>query len=62
MQCSVGYCLSPQDSNEAEDLLKKANLALFHAESQNIPSVKYEIGMQAHGRHLLAVEKEIRRG
>lgn len=62
LQCSVGYCLSPQDSNEAEDLLKKANLALFHAESQNIPSVKYEIGMQAHGRHLLAVEKEIRRG
>ena len=62
LQCSVGYCLSPQDSTEAEDLLKKANLALFHAESQNIPSVKYEIGMQAHGRHLLAVEKEIRRG
>ena len=62
LQCSVGYCLSPQDSSEAEDLLKKANLALFHAESQNIPSVKYEIGMQAHGRHLLAVEKEIRQG
>ena len=62
LQCSVGYCLSPQDSTEAEDLLKKANLALFHAESQNIPSVKYEVGMQAHGRHLLAVEKEIRRG
>ncbi|GAA6203823.1 bifunctional diguanylate cyclase/phosphodiesterase [Thalassotalea sp. SU-HH00458] len=62
LQCSVGYCLSPQDSSEAEDLLKKANLALFHAESQNIPSVKYESGMQSHGRHLLAVEKEIRQG
>ena len=62
LQCSVGYCLSPQDGNEAEDLLKKANSALFHAESQNIPSVKYESGMQSHGRHLLAVEKEIRKG
>lgn len=62
LQCSVGYCLSPQDSNEAEDLLKKANSALFHAESQKIPSVKYESGMQSHGRHLLAVEKEIRKG
>ncbi len=62
LQCSVGYCLSPQDSSEAEDLLQKANLALFHAESQNIPSVKYINGMQAHGRHLLEAEKEIRRG
>ena len=62
LQCSVGYCLSPQDSIKAEDLLKKANLALFHAESQKIPSAKYETGMQAHGRHLLAVEQEIRQG
>lgn len=62
LQCSIGYCLSPQDSSEAEDLLRKANLALFHAESNNIPSVKYMAGMQAQGRHLLEIEKEIRHG
>jgi diguanylate cyclase (GGDEF)-like protein len=62
IQCSVGYCLSPQNGNDAEDLLQKANLALFQAESNNIPSVKYIAGMQAQGRRLLESEKEIRQG
>jgi len=62
IQCSVGYCLCPQDGSEAEDLLQKANLALFQAESNNIPSVKYIEGMQAQGRQLLESEKEIRHG
>lgn len=60
LQCSVGYCAFPADEGNAHDLLRKANLALYQAESQNIQSVKYESGMQSHGRHLLAMEKEIR--
>jgi len=60
LQCSVGYCVFPADDNSADDLLRKANLALYQAESQNIQSVKYESGMQSHGRYLLAMEKEIR--
>ncbi len=60
LQASVGYCLSPQDGIDAEELLQQANLALFQAESKNLASVKYAAGMQAHGRHLLKVEKEIR--
>ncbi|MBA6232338.1 MULTISPECIES: putative bifunctional diguanylate cyclase/phosphodiesterase [unclassified Colwellia] len=62
LQCSVGYCLYPQDAKLAEDLLQKANLALAQAESQNIATVKYKSGMQSHGRRLLAMEKEIRDG
>jgi len=61
LQCSLGYCDFPADAEHADDLLQKANLALFHAESQNIQTVKFEVGMQSHGRHLLAMEKEIRR-
>lgn len=60
LQCSLGYCEYPSDADNADELLQKSNLALFQAESFNIHSVKYEPGMQAHGRHLLAMEKEIR--
>jgi diguanylate cyclase (GGDEF)-like protein len=60
LQCSVGYCQYPLDADVADELLQKSNLALFQAESNNIQTVKYESGMQSHGRHLLAMEKEIR--
>ena len=60
LQCCIGYCHFPEHGDKAEDLLQNANLALFQAESQNIPSVKYESGMQSHGRYLVAAEKEIR--
>ncbi len=60
LQCSVGYCEFPTDANVADELLQKANLALFQAESNNIQSVKYQAGMQSQGRRLLAMEKEIR--
>ena len=60
LQCSVGYCDYPSDADNADELLQKSNLALFQAESTNMHSVKYETGMQAHGRHLVTVEKEIR--
>jgi diguanylate cyclase len=60
LQCSIGYCDFPADADKADDLLQKANLALFQAETHNIHSVKFEAGMQSHGRHLLAMEKEIR--
>lgn len=60
LQCSIGYCEFPTDADNADELLQKSNLALFQAESLNIRTVKYESGMQSHGRHLMAMEKEIR--
>ncbi|MBA6392073.1 EAL domain-containing protein [Colwellia sp. BRX10-3] len=61
LQCSVGYCDFPSDADNADDLIKKSNLAILQARSHNIHSVKYEYGMQSQGRHLLVMEKEIRR-
>jgi len=60
IQGSIGYSFFPDDANQAEDLLQKANLALHHAETNNIASVAFEDGMQAQGRHLIVMEKQIK--
>lgn len=60
IQGSIGYCFYPDDADKSEDLLQKANLALHHAETNSIPSVAFEEGMQAQGRHLVLMEKELR--
>ena len=60
IQASVGYCFYPDDADNAEELLQKANLALHHAETKGIASVAFEEGMQAQGRHLVLMEKELR--
>ncbi len=60
IQGSIGYCFFPDDAEQAEDLLQKANLALHHAETNNIASVAFEEGMQAQGRHLIEMEKQLR--
>ena len=60
LQANIGYCVAPIDGTDAEVLLHKANLALYRAESTNVPSVKYAVGMQAYGKYLIEVEKEIK--
>lgn len=56
---SLGYAIFPEHGTEAEDLLQKANLALFRAELKLLPSVCYEEGMQEKGRRLLRVREEL---
>ncbi|ALO35902.1 hypothetical protein CMT41_15105 [Colwellia sp. MT41] len=60
IQASIGYCFYPDDADKAEELLQKANLALHHAETNNIATVAFKEGMQAQGRHLLIMEKQLR--
>jgi len=60
IQASLGYCFYPDNADKAEDLLQKANLALHHAETNNIPSVFFSEGMQAQGRRLLIMEKALK--
>lgn len=60
IQASVGFCTFPEDGKNAEDLLQNANLALHHAETNNIPTIAFESGMQAEGRRLLLKEKELK--
>jgi len=59
IQASVGYCTYPNDGQNAEDLLQHANLALHHAETNNIATISFESGMQAEGRRLILREKEL---
>lgn len=60
IQGSVGYCTYPEDGQNAEDLLQRANLALHHAETNNIATIAFESGMQAEGRRLVLREKELK--
>jgi len=60
IQASLGYCFYPDNADRAEDLLQKANLALHHAETNNIASVYFSEGMQAQGRRLLVMEKQLK--
>ena len=61
IHCRLGYSVYPQHSDVAEELLKKSNLALFHASSQQQASVMFAEGMEEQGRHLLVVERELKR-
>jgi diguanylate cyclase (GGDEF)-like protein len=57
---SIGYCFYPDNAINAEDLLQKANLALHHAETNDIATVAFEDGMQAQGRRLLLMKAELK--
>lgn len=59
LQCNVGYCIYPKDGSTAENLMKQANLALFHAKTNKLSSVQYKEGMQSQGRRLVEVERDI---
>jgi diguanylate cyclase (GGDEF)-like protein len=58
---SIGFSVFPEDGREAEDLMQKSNLALFHAETHQLPTMRFTEQMQTSGRQLLKVEKEIQR-
>ena len=60
IQASIGFCTFPSDGEKAEHLLQHANLALHHAETNNMSTVAFELGMQAEGRRLLLKEKELK--
>jgi EAL domain-containing protein (putative c-di-GMP-specific phosphodiesterase class I) len=60
IQSSVGYCFYSADANNAEDLLKKSNLALNHAETNNLASVAFQEGMQVQGQHLQLMKKKLK--
>ena len=62
LQCSIGFCVYPDGENDAEGIMKQANLALFHAKKHKLSTVKYEEGMQSQGRHLVEMEKAICKG
>jgi len=60
IQASIGYTSFPEYGKNAEELLQHANLALHHAETNNLSTIIFESGMQAGGRRLLLKEKELK--
>ncbi len=60
IQISIGYCFYPEHALKAEDLLRKANLALHFAESNHIASVAFEEGVQTEGCYLHLREEELK--
>ncbi len=62
IQASLGYCFYPDNGIAPEELLQHANLALHHAESNQLASCAFVSGMEAQGRRLILVEKSIREG
>ena len=61
IQCRIGYSVYPEHGIEAEDLLQKSHLALFHATNNKVDTVRYIDGMESQGRHLLTAETELRK-
>ena len=61
IQASIGFCTFPNDGDNAEVLLQNANLALHQAETTNVATIAFELGMQAEGKRLLLKEKELKK-
>jgi diguanylate cyclase (GGDEF)-like protein len=60
LQCGIGYCLFPNDGDDAETLLQNAHLALFNTKNQNCSSTQFSAEMETKGRRLAEVETEIK--
>ena len=62
VSASVGIATSPTDGNEAMALLRKADLAMYHAKSSGRNNFQfYSAPMNARARRRLELETEIRR-
>lgn len=60
LQSRVGFSLYPDHGDDAEELLQKSSMALFHKESRELATVVYVDGMQAYEKQLILIEKEFR--
>ena len=58
---SIGICLFPEDANEADDLIKKADVAMYHAKSQGRGNYQFFTAeLQLAALRRIAIENELR--
>lgn len=60
LQSRLGCSLYPVHGEDAEGLLQKASMALFHQNSRELATVVYVEGMQIHEKELILFEKTFR--
>ncbi len=58
---SIGICFYPDDAIDAQDLMKKADVAMYHAKSSGRGSYQFfNVGMQQAAQRRMAMESELR--
>ena len=58
---SIGICLYPEDANECDDLMKKADVAMYHAKAQGRRNYQFFTAeMQLVALQRIAIENELR--
>jgi diguanylate cyclase (GGDEF)-like protein/PAS domain S-box-containing protein len=59
---SIGICLYPDDATEAQDLIKKADVAMYHAKANGRGNYQFfKEDIQAAAAARLAIESDLRR-
>jgi predicted signal transduction protein with EAL and GGDEF domain len=58
---SIGICLYPEDANECHDLMKKADVAMYHAKAQGRRNYQFFTAEMQHAAlKRIAIESELR--
>ncbi len=62
LACSVGYAIAPHDGTEGEDLMRRADLALYQAKKDGRPrAYAFELSMETGVARRLTLDSALRR-
>lgn len=60
---SLGICICPEDGQDAEDIVKKADIAMYHAKSMGRNNIQfYDDNMDQNASRRFAISNGLRRG
>jgi diguanylate cyclase (GGDEF)-like protein len=61
LSCGVGIAIAPDDGVEPDELLRRADRALYRAKAEGRSSIRYfESNMDSHVEHRILIEREMR--
>jgi len=61
MSCSVGYAVAPGDGADGETLLRRAEVAMYHAKVERLGLVRYDAGNDRYDEARISLVGEVRR-
>ncbi len=60
---SLGACMCPEDGQDTDDIIKKADIAMYHAKSMGRNNVQfYNLGMDQNASRRFVISNSLRRG